>query len=645
MRLCSIHVKNFRAVHETTIEVGQHTVLLGSNGVGKSCIIKALDKFFSKSPGVTTEDFHDKNVHDPIEITLSFSDFTAQEQEQFASRISGGRMVVTRLLVAGAAPRENGKYYGQTLRHPPFQQVRSITGALARREAYNALRGQEGYEDLPAATSEPLVLTGMENWEAAHSDKCELDRDDGQFFGFSNVGRGILQKYISFVFIPAIRDAAADSVDKGGSVVAQLIELLVKTVVQKREDFKRWQAAAMEEYKALVSPENLGELGGLGELLTMTLQTFYNDTGVDLAWRPPEEFQVTLPAAEVALTEQGYSGPVEGKGHGLQRAFIFTILQHLANATRSQPLSEDGAAAEETSHSLLLAIEEPELYQHPTKQRHLARVLSEISAGKIPGVMSQTQILLCSHSPYFVSTERFAEVRLARRQLMEGPQQGKIIVSQVSNTSVCHLLNDTLQLTGGDAYTPESLVPRLHILDPLVAEGFFATVAVLVEGVGDRAALTAVARARGISFEANGIALLPVGGKLNIARPHAVFTSFGIPVYAVFDSDENLSPQDRHPEANIGIQRLSLEAEPVEFRTFVGSRYASFDTCLELVLAQELGGDLETQVQLAQTKYGLPKKRLLKSPVSLGEIITGCFNSGSESPTLNTIVDRISAMI
>lgn len=649
MRLCRVHIKNFRAVQEATIEVGQHTVLLGPNGVGKSCTLKAIDKFFSKSPAVSAEDFHDKNVAEPIEITLTFSDFTAEEAGQFESRIHGGELVVTRLLVAGAAPRDNGKYYGQAPRHPGFQHVRATAGALPRRQAYNALRTQELYADLPAATAEAQVIEGMEAWEATHPEACELAMDDGQFFGFSNVGRGTLQRYISFVFVPAVRDAAADATDKGGSVVNQLIELLVKTVVQKREDFKEWQAATMEQYKELVSPENLGELGELSGILTSTLQNFYGDTEVDLAWRPPDEFRIALPAADVALTEQGYAGPVEGKGHGLQRAFIFTILQHLANAIRSQvTVDEDEDALEgpeeETSHSLILAIEEPELYQHPTKQRHLARVLAEISAGNIPGVMSQTQILLCSHSPYFVSTERFPEVRLARRQITEGPLQGKFVVSSVTDAQVCQLLNETLQLQGGDAYTPESLIPRLHILDPLVAEGFFASAVVLVEGVGDRAALSAVANARGVNFEALGIAVLPVGGKINIARPHAVFSLFGIPVFALFDSDENLTVADRHPEVNAGIQRLSIVQEPVEFRTFVGNRFASFRTCLELVLAEELGDHFDQQIALAAQKYGLPKKRLLKSPVSLAEIITGCMASGSESPTMNSIVDRIAAL-
>lgn len=655
MRLRRVHLKNFRAISELTMDVGQHTVLVGANGVGKSCVLKAIDKFFSKSPAVSTEDFHGKNVADPIEITLTFYDFSPQEAETFAGRIYGGEMVVSRFLVAGAAPRENGKYYGQAPRHPAFQEVRAIQGAVPRRAAYNGLRSDAAYADLPPAASEAQVLSAMEEWEAAHPGQCVLDRDDGQFFGFSNVGRGILQRHISFVFVPAIRDAAADATDKGNTVIAQLIELVVKTIVQKREDFRKWQADTMDQYKALVSPENLGELDGLSELLSTTLKHFYSDTEVELAWQPPAEFQVALPAADVALTEQGYTGPVEGKGHGLQRAFIFTILQHLANAVRAPAPedAEDGAngAAEgageaeqaEITHSLILAIEEPELYQHPTKQRHISRVLAEISAGTIPGVMSQTQIILCSHSPYFLSTERFSDVRLARRH--SAPEHhGAFAVSQVSNQAVCDLLNETLQMPIADQYTVDNLVAKLHILDPLVAEGFFASVAVVLEGVGDRAALSAVARARGLNFEAQGIALLPVGGKLNIARPHAVFSLLQIPVYAVFDSDSDLTPENRHPEANIGIQRLSLEAEPVEYRTYVANRFASFDTCLERTLAGELGAAFENQVALAAAKYGLPRKRLLKSPVSLGEIVRGCMDTGSESETLNGIVDRISAL-
>src|SRR3546814_9535851 len=70
----------------------------------------------------------------------------------------------------------------------------------------------------------------------------------------------------------------------------------------------------------------------------------------------------------------------------LQRAFIFTLLQHLARTTvpESDDLQPDVNAGEVApavapipaqAPTLILAIEEPELYQHPTKQRHFADVL------------------------------------------------------------------------------------------------------------------------------------------------------------------------------------------------------------------------------------------------------------------------------
>ena len=70
----------------------------------------------------------------------------------------------------------------------------------------------------------------------------------------------------------------------------------------------------------------------------------------------------------------------------------------------------------EISHSIIFIVEEPELYQHPIKQRHVANVLRRISGGMIEGVMTSTQVMLCSHSPCFVSSEHFNEIRLARRE-------------------------------------------------------------------------------------------------------------------------------------------------------------------------------------------------------------------------------------
>lgn len=655
MRLTKAHIKNFRAISDLEVKLGQHTVFIGPNGVGKSCVLKAIDKFFAKSAGVSIEDFHEKNTQDPIEIILTFNDFSDKENEEFGARIHNGEMVVARVFHAGASSRDNGKYFGLSLRNKKLQEIQSIEGAVPRRAAFNELAGSEGFEDLQQANNANQIVENITLWETAHPENCELLRDDGQFFGFTNVARGALSKYVSFVFIPAVRDASSDSMDSRGSVISQLIELVVKSVVQKRDDIRKWQAEASEKYKELMSPENLGELGELAGTLTETLGIFYDDTGVDLVWRAPEELQVALPLADVALIEQGYKGPVENKGHGLQRAFIFTLLQHLAKALSSEPEQDpvdqpggenavESAQEGQVSHSVILAIEEPELYQHPIKQRHIAKVLERISGGQIPGVMSQTQVLLCSHSPHFVSTERFDDLRLARREAQGEAAAAQCIVRQISYDDVISAL-DTAYGHGGGGHDAEALKARLHILDETVNEGFFCNLAVLVEGVGDQAALLAVAKARGLDLASKGVAILPVRGKGNLDRPLAIFNLLKIPTYVIFDSDGDKNEHERKPQQNIAIQRLCGETHPVEVRLHVAERFASFLSNLNVTLKEELGDHYQDQVELAGVKFGMKARDVIKNPVGCAEVITGCLELGGSCATMNAIIDRIEAAI
>jgi|TARA_R100000501_G_C2622900_1_gene116069 energy-coupling factor transporter ATP-binding protein EcfA2 len=653
MRLVRAQITNYRAIKNLEIDVGQQTNLIGPNGIGKSCVLKAIDRFFGSSSRVEIEDFHERNVADPIDIALTFEDFSDAEREEFEGKIFNDQMVVVRRFFGSANPRENGKYYGQSQRYPGFQEIRQIEGATPRRQAFNELAGTEGYEDLIPAANAQQLIQNMEAWEADHLDQCELQLDDGQFFGFSNVGRGVLNKYISFVFIPAVRDAGVDSVDGKNSVISQLIELVVKSVVQKREDVRNWQAQASEQYAELVSPENLGELGELSGELSETLRVFYGDANVQLSWQPPGELSVSLPLADVSLVEQGYAGPVENKGHGLQRAFIFTLLQHLAkvlavetedqigeeSAGVVEPIEVAGGEAVQ-SHRVILAIEEPELYQHPIKQRHIAKVLRDIGQGQIPGVLSQTQVIACSHSPHFISTRDFPEIRVARRETLPGEGHPQCVTRRIQYQDVVQLLSAAYE---GGGYDEAGLIARLHILNESVSEGFFSEKAVLVEGVGDQAAIHAVAEKNGIDLQARGVSVLPVGGKANIDRPLAIFQLLNIPTYAIFDCDQDLPEGDQKIQQNLAIQRLCGESSPQASRTFVGERFASFEANLNRTLALELGEQYDDQASLVALEFGMKKKNALKNPHTCGEIIRRCIDLGGNCQTLDEIVEAIAA--
>ena len=372
MQLKTVSIKNFRSIRDVSIRVGNQMGIVGGNGAGKSSVLRAIDRFFSSSANVELDDFFGRQVNEPIEIGLTFVNFNGSEREMFASRIHNDEMTVVRVFEA-AASKTNGRYFGATMQHSGFGSIRSADGANPKRAAYNTVRqSDEAYSDLPVVSRADQVEEALQRWEADHAAQCELARDDGQFFGFTNVARGALQKATSFVFIPAVRDASA-------------------------------------------------------------LKQFYKEAAVALRWKPTEDFAIPLPAADVTLDDDGFVGPVDRKGHGLQRAFILTLLQHLAKATSANnareaatpsiapaPSEEGGSQPQEpasayTIPGLILAIEEPELYQHPTKQRHFAKVLSQLSVGELPGVARNTQVLFATHSSLFVSMDRFDEVRLARR--------------------------------------------------------------------------------------------------------------------------------------------------------------------------------------------------------------------------------------
>ena len=57
-----------------------------------------------------------------------------------------------------------------------------------------------------------------------------------------------------------------------------------------------------------------------------------------------------------------------------------------------------------------------------------------------------------------------------------------------------------------------------HVTPRRAAEAFSARTVVLVEGLSDALALEALARRRGRALDAEGVAIVPIGGSKNIGR-------------------------------------------------------------------------------------------------------------------------------
>jgi hypothetical protein len=675
MILRSLRIKNFRSIRNSEIQLGPHTAILGGNGTGKSTVLRAIERFYAPSSSIELDDFFGRTPDGRIEIELTFTDLGAAELELFGSRVHGGSMSVVRIFEASGG-RSNGRYYGKSVQHLAFSGIRASPGATEKRAAYNALRDGANYAELPSVRSAEQIEGHLAAWESAHPGQCELGLDSGQFFGFQNVGRGSLQRFTSFVFIPAVREASVDAMDSKGAVIARLMELVVRSAIQRRADIRRFQAEVSERYRRLTEPRSLRELGDLSSSLTQTLQRLYLEAAVNLRWRETEDFMIPLPTADVLIDDDGFEGPVDRKGHGLQRAFILTLLQHLAHAsaaseretpesmeaaTMEQPIYEAARDAQENltepareaaaDHSafilpgLILAIEEPELYQHPTKQRHFANVLRSLSEGSLPGVAAQTQVIFASHSSLFVAADRFDEIRLARRKSVPGLPNKECVLTSSSLTSVCRRLEAAFGEAPGSR-TIEGLRSRLHVLGPELSEGFFADLVVLVEGSSDRAAIAAASALSGFDLEANGVAILPVTGKTGLPNPACIFHELEIPTYIVWDCDRDSS--DPKVPYNHALQRISgvMAAEIADYISIVSARFAAFETDLETTLRTELDvAVFERHLDAARDKFGLQHRGdVSKSPAAMTDVLKSANEEGKSSPTLRWIVDAIAAL-
>lgn len=656
-----MHVINYCSILDQVLYCESLTALVGANGTGKSSFLRSLDLFYSKSPKITVEDYYDKNTASEIVVSVTFKDLPPEAKEKFSKYLQGDKLTVERVF-NWAGGKTSGKYHGATLQNPKFQAIRDGFEIKDRNKtaktAYDDLRALPEYNTLPVFTSRDAVQENLKHWETDHAEKCVRQRDEGQFFGFSEVAEGYLGRFTRFLLIPAVREASDDSSEGRGTALTSLMDLVVRSVLANKEAVLKLREETQRQYKEIMDPENLTELSGLADKLTGTLRTFVPNATIDLRWLPFAELDIPMPQADVRLVEDGYPCPVERTGHGLQRAFILTMFQHLAMAQSVATPSPSESDVGATLPNLILAVEEPELYQHPNRQRHLAKLFLRLASGKTPGVAERTQILYGTHSPLFVGIDRIDQIRLLRKI---GNGDGKPKITKVVSTSlgrVAHVLAENAD-NPTDGYSATTLSARLQaVMTPWMNEGFFADAVVLVEGEDDRAAILGVAKAMGHDLEGNGYSIIPCGGKSNIDRPYVIFRQLNIPVYVVWDGDAGSGetagkcdkcdrPLDKKPDPkeNRRFMRL-LGLEETDWPESIGDSHACFSVDLETTIQKEIGKELfEELLESCKQHYGISKRRhAIKNVNVINDIIENAQSRDRQSSTLQSIIGKILAL-
>lgn len=631
MRLDSVQLKNFRCVTDQTLTVDGVTALVGRNGAGKSTFLQALEVFYTNSAAkLSAEDFYDRCLDEPVEITLTWTGLSDAAKQEFGGYVQGDSLSVLYRIQESTPGKLKGAYHGQSLRHPAFAAIRDTSGANDQKRLYNALREQEGYRSLPAVTKAGDALDALKQWEAANPDQCERRPDDGQFFGFTSVGQWRLSAFTGFTYIPAVRDAASDADTGRTSTLSQLVDQLVRAAIDEDETSRQKREQMGQLAREIYGGESHPKLNAVAERVSSRLQSLVPTAEVNLSWAEDPASKLDPPRAAVRLKEDSFPSPIQGAGHGLQRAYVIALIQEWAAIQRE--------AASGSERSFILAMEEPELYQHPNRQRHLANQFYTLASEQEGG---HVQIIYTTHSPLFTRIEHFDGVRRVSKDTASSPPCS--MVSSATADSVAQTL--AVADGGTETYTGVNLLARLaDTMRPFISEGFFADYLVLVEGGSDRAALLGLAGHQGVDLAAHGVSVLSCGGKANMGRCAAIFQALGIPTYAIWDCDKELGNADARAKADEmnGALLLLHQAQVVPFPTLVADNFACYGHDMEKTLKSEMGSRYAEVRNEVAIEMGYPQPaKAKKNPRVVERTLARLSAEDIHSPTLDGIMAKI----
>lgn len=563
----SVRIENFRCISDQTISFEQLTSFIGPNGAGKSTILRALDWFFNGAKDslryfdiIGGQEENDLVVR----VSVTFGGLTANDRAVLSERYApvGAETFTARREWGQSTP---DKLTGSTLAYAPFASVRALADGQAGpfSTAYQTLRDslRSSGIGLPAATTKPKIQEAIATWEVSHPELLTSEFvGDTHMFGIA--GQGELARIFKYVFVDADLRASDESEDSSKTVISRVLGHALD-----RSEADAALKALADEVTAKHDEINTNHLGPkldeISDKLSAGVQRFTTGRSVRLSPRG-SEYVPPKSKVDVSVWDNGVSTKMASQGHGFQRAVLISSLQILA----------EYAGSNEHTSTLFLAIEEPELFQHPNQARAFASVLRGLAAQ----ADASSQVAFATHSPYFVDPVKFQEVR-------------RVTKSADGGFAVSSTTRDKIATAVAPQQAPEWDINSTwsNVILKDLREALFASAVVLCEGPDDAAVLLGASRHTD-DFNIHGISVASAGGKTDLFLAHAVLAEFGIPVLTVFDNDSQmLSRSIEKKKVKIGSNRdlTGEEIAAIEASTQLNAANVNIKICKYFGVTQE----------------------------------------------------------
>jgi putative ATP-dependent endonuclease of OLD family len=645
VRIRSVRIQNFRGFEDETVVFGSCTCLVGPNGAGKSTILSALNVFFQEASSatdvatLTAEDFHCGNTDASVQITVTFDQISEAAKTELAHYVRHGELVITSVATFDAQSKKAPVVQlGERLifkKFAPFfeDEKNKVSVEPLRARFFEVIQGLDEFPDVGKKPTKAAMIDALRSFEEARPGICESQRSTDHFYGVGRV-KGKLEPYVQWVYLPAVKDASVEAEEAGNTALGKLLQRTVRQKVNFDDALEALRARTRVEYDTLLQSQQ-STLQEISESLAKRLAIFaHPDASLMVEWLQGSEKSVSIvdPRATIRAQEGSFKGSMTRFGHGLQRSFLLAILQELAS---SESVSTEDSHLEKPT--LILGCEEPELYQHPPQARHLSGVLRELAS-------LGNQIMLTTHSAYFVSGEEFEEIRLVRREKKSGK-------SFVKYTDFERFAQRIALATGKKPdKNPVARAKLLAALRPEPSELYFSQRLVLVEGIADRAYVSAALHLDGDwdSVRRAGLHILPTEGKSNILQLLVIAQELDIPYFVIFDADGDETHPERRRLHEVDNRALlsAIKCDSGAFPAGVvwGNDCAIWPSNIEdEVKSCFESSDWDRINNDARKTIDPGAAGLKKNPMLIGEMLSIAWSEGKRPIVLTELVTRLKA--
>lgn len=526
MILKKIGIRNFRSIKKAeNIPLQQYQALVGENNSGKSNVLNALDVFLSAGVGgVDKECFYDRTQ--PIVIQGIFTGMTETERKRWRPYLVNNELILEKHITlepGDDSSREKITFEFHGYQAEPklwYLSLKKITEEKGQRPIWREIVTKFNLPDYfleSGKCNKSIYSKALERYLL--ETEVEYDKPDLSSTQALGLKSNVIASLPTFYLLKAVSDYSAETDKRSSSTTfRRLMADLSERIIQKDERFKELNEA-INTINALLGGESSKEIERLESLklfekkFTEILRNLMPSVKGTALSVETETFQTIFSRGVGIRIDDGIATDVLAKGHGLQRCIIFTLLQSLILNQRNQLIPQEDT--ESDKRTIILGVEEPELYIHPQLSKLFNDVLQEFS--------KTDQVIFSTHSPLFIDAASCESIAIVSKRNYE----------QGTEIKVC-------DITAFDGLSGKKIYKGYTRFNPEINEMFFAKKVILVEGPEDRIALTyhfqheAKIQNR---MEELDMTVIVAGGKQSIPFFQRVLNAFDIPYIVIHDLD------------------------------------------------------------------------------------------------------------